>query len=631
MAQQAITLFNLLATGVALWLGLYIITRSYGSRLSRIAALALWAMAGILLYRALAVSLPDSEFLRWLRPVAIFGLPLWFHLTTELAPPRGGRLVHLRRRWAVPMVYSLTGLLAAGAFPLAPAAQRPVGPLFLYLLAFVFAVGSLSVANLWQGRRAARDLSLRRLYGCLIALTAIAYLGGAGLGVSVWARAHQPTFPELPIFLFNFVCGASVLLVGYSVAKYNAFVEGRTIERDALYSLLGIGSVAALYGLFALLLYWDGQATFLTLVLVLILAIISHALYEGGRAMLDRLFYHGQLQQLRINLRSLAREAGTSHSLSGQLQAILNNLCQNLSVHEGFVALRSEDHLVVAAARMAGPVGQSVPAADLAATEIVKLAPPGAAHLPHMALLVPLIAGEEQLGALVLGAKHAGQAYSEADLTLLETLSGQLAAVIQAAQLQEQNAGAINQMVADFRRHEQELQQQIQQMLTAQHQQECPAATETADEDSLASTVERCLQQFHDYTFLGNQPLARLAIVEQELIHQRSGNGDHTLITQVDRGRVLHELLLRAIYKLRPHEKEPDRYQIPQRSWYPFIVLHESYVRNELIRDTTSRLAFSEATFHRVRRRAVQSIAQMILEMEQNAQGALTRTSNGQH
>jgi hypothetical protein len=310
------------------------------------------------------------------------------------------------------------------------------------------------------------------------------------------------------------------------------------------------------------------------------------------------------------------------------LQAIFSDLSQNLGIPKGFMAVRCEDHFVVKAAKLVGPVGQRFRFTDLTALEIIELAPPRAANVQQLAWLIPLYTGEEQIGVLALDAKHAGQPYTEADLALLETLSGQLAMLIQTAQLQEQNAGAINRMVADFRCHERELQQQIQQLLTAQ-QQAVSAPLESSDEDELASTVERCLQQFHDFAFLGNQPLARLAIVEQELAHQRAGNGDNGPSTLVDRGRALHAILLRAINKLRPPEAEPNRYQVPHRSWHPFLVLHESYVCNELIRDITSRLAVSEATFHRVRRRAVQSIAQMLLEMEQNTQRALASTSSG--
>lgn len=618
--ELATILFNLLATGASLWLGFYIVTRSPQSQISWLAAVALWALSLLFLYKALVVDTPVQTALFWLRPIAVFGMPLWFHMTHLLAPPAQGRLAALQYSVLVPLCYVATGLLVAGgAFPSPLVSDLQTGPAYLFLLLFVFIAGTLSAVNLWRGYRRTLDPLLQNIFVWLLAPTAVAYVGGVALGLSIWLQERVDSFPAFLIFLFNIICGTSVLLVGYAVAKYNAFVEGRAIAQDTKYSLLGIGAIGVLYGLVVLLLYQYGQITFLALVSIFLCAIVSHSLYEGSRAALDRLFYHGQLQQLRANLRTLAREAGTTDTLSDRLQAILTSLCRNLNSASGFIALRSGDVFVVEATEDSEPIGEVFLLSDLTTTEIVELPPSNPPRAVHAVLLVPLCAHGQQVGALVLDAKSKAQAYTETDLELLETLQQQMASVIHATWQQEQNAQIINDMISSFRTRERDLQQQIQQLLSVR-QPETPTAPEDADEQAIFASLERCFQRIHDFAFLGEQPLARWAIVERALHSQRPENGDQSAVTNLDRGRVLHEILLHAISKLRPEGEEPASHVVPARQWHLFLVLQDGYVRNELTRDVMSRLAVSEATFHRIRRRAVRSIAQALLEMEQKAQ-----------
>lgn len=292
--ELATLLFNLLATGASLWLGFYIVTRSPQSQISWLAAVALWALSQLLLYKVLIVEMPDPAVLFWLRPVAIFGMPLWFHMTHLLAPPAQGHLVALQHKVLVPLFYVATGLLVAGeAFSPPSASGRQTGPAYLLLLLFVLIAGSLSAVNLWRGYRRTPDPLLRHIFMWLLVPTFVAYVGGVALGLSIWLHERVEYFPESLSFLFNIICGTSVLLVGYAVAKYNAFIEGRAIAQDTRYALLGIGAIGVLYGLVVLILYQQGQITFPALVFIFLCAIVSHSLYEGSRAALDRLFYHG--------------------------------------------------------------------------------------------------------------------------------------------------------------------------------------------------------------------------------------------------------------------------------------------------------------------------------------------------
>jgi hypothetical protein len=227
-----------------------------------------------------------------------------------------------------------------------------------------------------------------------------------------------------------------------------------------------------------------------------------------------------------------------------------------------------------------------------------------------MVLLVPLFSGEVQLAALVLSARESGQPYGEEDLELIEDLADQMAHMIHTSQLQENNAQAMNQLMVDFRERERTLQQQMQQMLGERRVDSRPILTGVNDKE-FRSLVEDGLRRLYDYSYLGDQALAQMQIVDLEL-----GRRNETSVTHIDRGKALNKVLLQALHKLRPAETEPPPSQVPSREWHQFIILHSAYVLGELNRDIMSRLYISEGTFNRTRRRAIRAVARAVMEME---------------
>ena len=230
-----------------------------------------------------------------------------------------------------------------------------------------------------------------------------------------------------------------------------------------------------------------------------------------------------------------------------------------------------------------------------------------------MTLLIPLYAGDSQIGIVVLGAKESKEPYSEADLELLEDLGDEISALIHAIRLQEESARAINAMVQDFREKERALQLQMQQMV-AERKEEPKPALEGVNEDEMVRWVEDGLRRLYDFPYLGEHALAKFLIARA-----RCEGGKGSPITFIDRGKAVNEVLLQALQKLRPQGREPDPKQVPSREWHYFVVLNDSYVLGEPNRNIMSRLYISEGTFNRTRRRALWSVAKALLEMEQEA------------
>jgi hypothetical protein len=608
-------LVDLFSLGGALWLSVYIATRGSRSLRAWLAALALLFLSFFFLRNALVLYRPGDLLLYRLRLVGMLGLTFWFHLLTLLLPgPRGVLRAGLVGAYGLGALLILQHVLFPGPPPAGDASPvyllgRATQRASPYLAAYITAVGGLALFYLWRAWVQAPTPWLRRLITSMLLVTLPAVL--AGLYLALGPRR----FPSWPAFPADAVLGASVILLGYNVARYDALVEGRTIERDALYSLIGTGLVLGLYGLVLLGLLWSGQASVLGVVLILVTALLSHALYDGGRSALDRLFYRGQRRRLRANLRALAREAGSDQALGDQLRTTLAALCRAFQIQGGFIALRQADGFIVHAAERASHPDQAFALAAFEASETEGLPRAGAESPPGMALLIPLSAGGSQLGALVLGTKASGQPYSEADLDLLEEIADQVAAVLYAWRLQDESARAINRTVDDFRQRERALQRQLLHLLAERETAALDHPGQAAPgEDGFVSQVEACLRRLHDFAFLGEHRLARLSVVSARLSDMAGA-----AVTHLDRGKALQGVLLEALDKLRPATALPAAGAVPGREWHLFIILHDAYVQEELTRTIMGRLNISEPTLHRARRRAVRSVARALQEMEAEA------------
>ncbi len=613
------TFVNLLALASSLWLGFYIITRSPRSHISWLAALTLWSLSSYFLHNSLAINLPASSVLPGLRTLVLFVVPLWLHLSLELisvgaSPPQHPLSPTLTRvgmvlayAFAVWMVFvSITmpsSILEISTLPRLYTSDPTAGPFYSLVLILLLSIIPPTLYILHYGRRLGFSASLRQQFTIFLIATAIASTGGFYIAIASLLRLD---FPILPGDAFLAI---GVTMLGYAVAKYNALIEGRRVEREFLYTMFAVGSLTAFYVSITLILYLGQQISFLTLILTIAGTLSFNTLYDGVRVALDRLFYQRQFQQLRGNLRALAHEAGTGRTLSEQLQRIATSVGTAMGIRRGFIALKNEEGFVVAASHEANPVGQVFPLSTLTANEIIGLVRPERKGLEGMSLLVPLFGGSSQIGALVLGEKEDKEPYSEQDLEFLDDLA-ETASVIHALRVQEQNIQKISAMVADYRERGRTLELQVQQLLSERAGESKPSPTDAAD-DEFMKQVEDAMRHLHDFSYLGEHPLAKLRLVELGMTKQKDGS------TFIERGKAVSEILTKALQKVRPHGAEPGISQIPSREWHPFIILYDSYSKDEPNRNIMARLYISEGTFNRTRRRALRSVAKALTEMEQ--------------
>jgi hypothetical protein len=600
---------DFLALAASLWLGLYIVTRSPTFPASWLAGGALWSLGGYFLDSFLHLNPPQERVLAWWTGWSIlFSAPLWLHLSTLLLSRPGGW-----RRLLVGTVYGLAAALLAaelgaglvfGVWTGAPfvytSAQQP-GPLYPLLFMLLTFCPALAALNLYRGWQQSSRPALRRQFVVLLAATGLSMVAGAYLTASVWLRIDAPLLPG------HATLAVALGLLGYGVARYNALVEGHARRGDFAYSLLAITAIVLLYLLVAYLSYLIFDISPAVFVFVLMLVILSHSLYEWGGMTLERLFYRRRYRELWTNLRSFAREAEDA-DLASQLGPVLEVLCRSLDCQWAWIALHREGAFDVVAVHPAGFRPREVGESALLADQVMPLDTGGPG--PGQAVVVPLRMRGEQLGAAVLGEKSGeqGRAYTDDELDVLEMWADHVASIVYALRQQGDAVRQIETLVSEFREREQAWRREIQSVLAAGERE----ALVELSQGKTRPMVEDALRHLYDYAYLGEQELAQLGAIRQYL-HQVE------VVTHLDRGRALSQLLIDVIEKLRPPGPEPRELS---REWIQYTILNDAYVRGEPNRDIMNKLYISESTFNRARRRAVRGVARAIEEIERAARGS---------
>jgi len=626
---QTLTLwFNVFALAVSFCLGLYLVTRNPRNRSAWLASLTLWSLAAFFLNNALSIRVPTSVMTPYLRMISLFAMPFWLNLVVILRREQvgvaGTGWLDTADRLGVPLAYLVSGLLiVAQVFDQGSSftyteqamilADWQTGPLYPMAALIMLMEGVLSFVNLKEARDSAQSRSMKRQLAALLAATVLSGSGALYVALGVWLGVAAPSL------IGDFLIFVGVVLLGYAVARYNALIEGRTVDKDLLYVFVLIGALTFTNVLIAGVLFLRGHIfSFVTLMFLMIIAISSLMLYDGVRSTLDRLFYRDQYRQLRANLRAMAREAGSGRTLSEQLQTVLVYLTNEAGFEGGFIALNQETEYKVVATRNSLQLEQTLPIDKVAADEIVQgvsiLGERGSDQL----LLAPIYGEDHQIGALALDQKDSSQVLTDDELFFLDELTDELAAIILTANQQDDYAQQINSTVDIYRRRERELQRQVNKLLSEERN-ESQAPLEGVSEKEFKKLVEDALRHIDDYTYLGEQQLAGLRVVELRLLQS-----DEEFVTHIDRGKALSDILILAINKLKPAGDEPRGSQLPSREWYQYTVLHEAYVEGVMNRDIMSKLYISEGTFNRARRRAVRGVARALQEMEQ---GVIQRNS----
>lgn len=604
---------NFVALMMALWLGLYLVTRSPHRPETWLAALALWSMGGFFLNQLLALyppPTPPEETRKWLHYLILFwprnvfesgwrgwlqgwlpaySVVFWYHATLYMLPGR----FHRRRLHLALAGYAiaLAGILLKvryssawinlGGSPLYSSSLPP--PLFpLFAIGFM-AFAGLSVFNLAQTMRSSP--STMPLHQFRLFIYATLLVGATGL-VGIACNLLQVPTPQILIAL---LLSAAVLLSGVGVARYNALLDRRHLQRDFLYSAAEAGAILLVYMFFLKLFTELYPLPAISFVIIGCLAVVSHSLIDVARLRLDRMFFQHKKRQLRLRIRhlfSLIEERESNQVLEIGLETITNAIGADWVILVRFTT----QGLKPAASNWTGlPLEQAVTSLtenDLCANDLIVLSPQQLPPPFDQATLIMPLFQLKQIAALLVGPARSQAGYSEIELEMLQDAGDLLSNLLRELQFEREQLKRPPGEV---------LLEAVNQVYIM--------------EEIPPRLVELGLRNLHDYAYLGVSPLANLRLVERCL-----ESAERSIYTHIERGQAVSSVLREAVSQLKPALNEPDG--TPPRTWHPYIILRDAYLDDEPNRQIMTRLYISEGTFNRTRRSAIRSVARLLTEME---------------
>lgn len=330
--NNAVIIVQIIGFGAFTWMGCYLLVRA-----SRRSPLIVLGVAGLLAqavffgYSALTDALTDPALFILLERLcwwsAVVPVAAWFGFCSLLArqtrqsPPASPGLGGVRAL-ADALVYlaagvlillgSLTDLLmhvptavlqAQGMLYLHPG---PGYPLYIAYNTLVPAGALVNVLRAMQHSRGDQAAGNRALAWQLRLLFGggLLFLVGA-----LWLSSRYHWNLPISVLPGYFFLVAGMGLIGYGVAHSGLLLEGQSIQRDFLYTATSVLLVNLLY---AGLLVAAGLHSTGGLLLLVGLVTLTHTAFDGGRTLLDRLFFSPDERAARAEARDYATLLGTA-------------------------------------------------------------------------------------------------------------------------------------------------------------------------------------------------------------------------------------------------------------------------------------------------------------------------------
>ena len=308
--------------GAFLWLAFFILSRADRQRPQTLVGFAaLFSTALLFLSLGLINHVRGpAEF--WLTRgfwcTDVLPMAFWLHLTSLIVHPNARPLV------SKPVILSYAAAIfisVAGSFtslytdfdhPLVELGITPEdngyffepGPIYQTFTLFLALAGFGAIYNIGRAIYQRRKSSGPQSQALLNQLYAL-FTGGLLflLGAVFLAVRQQLESYDLPEWVGQLGLVFGLVIMGYSVARYDTLVEGKNVTRDFAYSVTGLIVINALYiGLLSLV----GITSYGPLYMLVGLATTTHSLFDFGREQLDRIFFNRAEQEARSQARAYA-------------------------------------------------------------------------------------------------------------------------------------------------------------------------------------------------------------------------------------------------------------------------------------------------------------------------------------
>lgn len=635
------TIDQLLTAGVAITafsLLLYALTFNLRDRVARSFAGILACVTIVFVGEALssAVSTP-AEIQFWLQInwIGVIYLPAaYFHasdalLATTGRPSRGRRYLVVRLGYLLSTVF--LGLLPfgllLGPLHLSDGPAPYLQPTSLTWLFSLYYGGMILWAwvNFWRAfRRTYATTSRRRMLYLMAGATAPALGSFPYMLVGAAVAADHPVLFWLAVLGSNLLVTVLLVMMAYAVAFFGVAWPDRVVK-SRLFKWLMRGPVTASSVLAITTLTRRvgeqfglpyGAAVPILMVgtiLVFQLAISLFApLWERW------LFYDGDQEDLRA-LQNLENRLLTTGDLRQFLEAVLAAVCDRLQSPLAFIAALDQNSLELVVTVGDRKLLEGQPLSEDLLQHVSENG-----HTPQMFTwgpywLLSLVVEEDDQRHLVglLGVQHpASQALDEEQSEALTLLAHRAAQALHDRLVQRQLLASLRNLAPQV--------DMIQRLRAAARYGvpsalADPANSEQAEVAAVEQTrlirpVKDALTDYWGGPRLTDSPLLRLQIVQREIEEGENPTN------------ALRAILRQAIEAVRPQGERRFTGE-----WILYNILEMKFMEGRKVREIAARLAMSEADFYRKQRIAIDEVARIITEMENNllAQHPVAQT-NGQ-
>ncbi|MBN1486717.1 MAG: hypothetical protein JW981_03685 [Anaerolineae bacterium] len=535
--------------------------------------------------RAIRLTVIDNHYPVWLRPFS-------WTLSAVIA------LLALYTDW---VVYDVT--LTAGA-----AHMRP-GPFFylfaiLFLLSLVEGLRETFVAHSRCYTRAAR----RRMIYLSIGFIAPAMGVFPYLLVIGWPRGTAGSVLWIVLILANIAIAGMLVMVSYSVAFIGVLTPERIVKHRLVRFLLR-GPIAAILALVAFNTGLSveqalglGNYTFSLVAMALVMILVQFGV-EAFKPLLDLALYresHAEVAQVQ----ELSQRLLTTSDLNQFLENILAATCELLRSPGGFIGVLDNGNL-----RHEVRCGVQLSSEELAsfplnsAKDMEQLAP---FIIWDGYWVIPIHdkVGKRLLGLMGIKSPEVTLPLAVQIRTLFDKMLIQVSAALEDRELQSAFFDVFVPLLPEL----EEIQRRRGMLRYGQQAAEGFALVASPQ---LPKWVHNALSHYWGGPRLTDNPLLNLQIV-QRAAEDYDGNSV----------KGLRSVLTDAIEEMRP---DGDR-NLTAPEWLLYNILEMKFLRGQKVREVAARLALSESDFYRKQRIAIENLARIIIEMEQDVCDQCTST-----
>lgn len=618
------TLNQILSAGIAITafsLLLYALTFNLRDRVARSFTLILACVVVVFTAEAIGSTLTELQAVEfWLRLqwVGILFLPPSYLHFSDAVLSTTGRPSRGKRRWVVRLTYVLSVLiLAASPFInfLGPVSVNN-GPSphltpTLWMELFTVYYGLAMVAAWINFARAylrtITPTTRRRMIYLMAGATAPA-LGSYPylLFGSDFAARHQLLFWSMA-FLSNLVIGGLLIIMAYAVAFFGVSWPDRVVK-SRLFKWIMRGPVTASIVLAVVTvvrrlgaLVGTPYSAMVPILMVGTILLLEYTITLFAPLWERYLFHGGDREDLAI-LRTLEDRLLSSRDLRQFMEMLLAAVCDRLQTPNAFVASWHGDHL-----EMVFMTGENKPLEDQQASEdlvqmVIRNGLSGDLFAWGEYYLLPLLdeeseEGEDHLLGLLGVARRTDVSLDEEQLEALSVLAQRATLALLDRRRQEKIFRQMQTLTPQM-----ELVQRIR--AAAQYNGSVMLSKDSPlPQQDLAQWVKDALTHYWGGPKLTSSPLLQLKVV-QNAVNDHEGNG----------ANALRAILRDAIERIRP---EGERRFTAE--WILYNILEMKFMEGRKVREIALRLAMSEADLYRKQRVAIEAVARIIQDMEEQA------------